>query len=149
MSALDVSVQAQVLNLMANLRAEFGLSYIFISHGLGAVEHICDRVAVMYLGKIVEIGPTRDLFLNPRHPYTEALLSAAPVADPREQRKRERIRLAGDVPSPANPPSGCPFHPRCRYAQDICRQQEPALEEVSPGVYSACHFAKELKLAGV
>jgi peptide/nickel transport system ATP-binding protein len=148
-SALDVSVQAQVLNLMANLRSEFGLSYIFISHGLGAVEHICDRVAVMYLGKIVEIGPTRDLFLNPRHPYTGALLSAAPVADPREQRKRERIRLAGDVPSPANPPSGCRFHPRCRYAKDICTQQEPVLEEVSPGLLAACHFAKDLKLAGV
>jgi peptide/nickel transport system ATP-binding protein len=148
-SALDVSVQAQVLNLMADLRAEFGLSYIFISHGLGAVEHICDRVAVMYLGKIVELGPTRDLFINPRHPYTEALLSAAPVADPREQRKRERIRLAGDVPSPANPPTGCRFHPRCRYAQAVCREQEPVLQSVGSGLLAACHFANELKLAGV
>ncbi len=148
-SALDVSVQAQVLNLMANLRTEFGLSYIFISHGLGAVEHICDRVAVMYLGKIVEMGPTRDLFVSPRHPYTEALLSAAPVADPREQRKRERIRLAGDVPSPANPPCGCRFHPRCRYAREKCTLQEPPLEEVEPGLVAACHYAKELKLAGV
>lgn len=148
-SALDVSVQAQVLNLMADLREQFGLSYVFISHGLGVVEHICDRVAVMYLGKIVEMGVTRDLFLNPRHPYTEALLSAAPVADPREQRKRERIRLVGDVPSPANPPSGCRFHPRCRYAKPLCAQQEPALEEITPGAFTACHFARELNLAGV
>jgi peptide/nickel transport system ATP-binding protein len=148
-SALDVSVQAQVLNLMADLRAQFGLSYVFISHGLGVVEHISDRVAVMYLGKIVELGVTRDLFLSPRHPYTEALLSAVPVADPVAQRKRERIRVGGDVPSPANPPSGCRFHPRCRYAQPICAQQEPPLEEITPGAYAACHFAHELRLQGV
>jgi len=148
-SALDVSVQAQVLNLMADLRAQFGLSYVFISHGLGVVEHISDRVAVMYLGKIVELGVTRDLFLKPRHPYTEALLSAVPVADPVAQHKRERIRLRGDVPSPANPPSGCRFHPRCRYAQPICAQQEPLLAEVAPGAFAACHFARELKLQGV
>lgn len=148
-SALDVSVQAQVLNLMADLRAQFGLSYIFISHGLGVVEHISDRVAVMYLGKIVEIGPTVALFAQPHHPYTEALLSAVPVADPRAQQKRERIRLGGDVPSPANPPAGCRFHPRCRYAQPLCSQQEPKLVEIAPGQMAACHFAAELKLQGV
>ena len=148
-SALDVSVQAQVLNLMADLREQYGLSYIFISHGLGVVEHISDRVAVMYLGKIVELGVTRDLFLKPRHPYTEALLSAVPVADPRAQRRRERIRLGGDVPSSVHPPSGCRFHSRCRYAQSICAQQEPSLEEIAPGAFAACHFAHELELQGV
>lgn len=148
-SALDVSVQSQILNLLADLREQYQLSYVFIAHDLGVVEHISDRVAVMYLGRIVETGPTTQLFTVPKHPYTEALLSAVPVANPRVQRTRERIRLQGDVPSPANPPTGCHFHPRCRYAQPICTQQDPPLTEVAPDVYAACHFANELQLRGV
>ena len=146
-SALDVSVQAQVLNLLQTLKDDLRLTFIFISHDLSVVEHICDRIAVMYVGKLVELAPTNELLRNPRHPYTEALVSAVPPADP--LMKMERVILEGDVPSPANPPSGCVFHPRCRYAQDICQEQEPPLVPVGPGHSARCHFADELDLQGV
>ncbi|AWN24644.1 peptide ABC transporter ATP-binding protein [Deinococcus irradiatisoli] len=135
-SALDVSIQAQVVNLMQDLQEELGLTVLFIAHDLAVVEYICDRIIVMYLGRIMEIAPSRELNRNPKHPYTEALLSAAPVPDPTV--KRQRIILEGDIPSPINPPSGCVFRTRCRYAIDDCAKIVPELREVSPGHFKAC-----------
>ncbi len=146
-SALDVSIQAQVLNLLQELKDELGLTMLFIAHDLSVVEHISDRIAVMYVGKIVEMAASEELLRHPMHPYTEALVSAVPSADP--EVKTQRIILQGDVPSPSNPPSGCVFHPRCRYAQDVCKTVEPTLAEVAPDHYASCHFARELTLKGI
>ena len=145
-SALDVSVQAQVLNLMRSLQRRLGLTYLFVSHDLSVVKHISDRIAVMYVGKLVETGKTHEMFAAPLHPYTEALLSSVPKPDPRTQ--LHRIILEGEVADPAHPPPGCRFHPRCRYAQPVCSQEEPALRDFGGGRTVACHFAGELNLSG-
>ena len=137
-SALDVSIQAQIINLLQDLQEDFGLTYIFISHDLSVVKHISDRVAVMYLGKIVEIASKSEIYEHHKHPYTEALLSAIPVTNPRL--KRERVILTGDVPSPIAPPSGCRFHPRCQYAEEICRRKEPEYADLGGGHYCLCHL---------
>ncbi|MBG9548656.1 ABC transporter ATP-binding protein [Cytobacillus firmus] len=141
-SALDVSVQAQVLNLLKKLQKEYGLTYLFISHDLGVVRHISDRIIVMYLGKVVEIAEKKSLFDNPRHPYTQALLSAIP--EPNRKKKKERIILKGDVPSPIDPPSGCRFHTRCPLATDLCRQSDPELKSLGEGHQAACHYAEAI-----
>lgn len=146
-TALDVSIQAQVLNLLSNLQEEFGLTYLFIAHDLSVIEHISDRVAVMYLGKLTEMTENEELFKNPKHPYTEALMSAVPIADP--DIEKERIILKGDVPSPVDPPPGCYFHPRCPYVQSICSQEEPEFKDHGGDHYVSCHFADSLKLKGI
>ncbi|GAA1113345.1 ABC transporter ATP-binding protein [Nocardiopsis metallicus] len=148
-SALDTSVRSQILNLLQDLQDEMGLTYLFVSHDLSVVEHVCDRVAVMYLGRIVEIAPTTELFSNPRHPYTEALISSVPVPDPRLRGSRERVRLTGEVPDPSKPPSGCPFNPRCRHATGLCATEVPAPRPLGEGRTVACHHAEDLRLAGI
>jgi len=137
-SALDVSIQAQILNLLVNLQNQFNLTYIFISHDLSVVRHLCDRVAVMYLGKVVELAYAKSLYKNPRHPYTEALLSAVPVPNPLYNKRR--INLGGDVPSPIDPPDGCALHPRCPYVGEVCRDETPLLQKLGGGHLAACHF---------
>jgi peptide/nickel transport system ATP-binding protein len=146
-SALDVSIQAQVLNLLEDLQAQFDLTYLFVAHDLSVIKHISDRVAVMYVGKLVELAQTDELFEHPKHPYTEALMSAVPKPDPRA--RSERVVLRGEVANPANPPSGCYFHPRCQYALPVCAQEAPILHDDGNDHWVACHRARELVLAGL
>ena len=147
-SALDVSVRAQILNLLQDLQEEMELTYLFVSHDLSVIEYLCDRVAVMYVGKLVELATTDELFAQPKHPYTEALLSAVPKPNPRLRHNKQRIVLEGDVADPANPPSGCYFHPRCLYAKERCAMDTPDLRDLGNGHFVACHFAEELTLRG-
>jgi peptide/nickel transport system ATP-binding protein len=146
-SALDVSIQAQVINLLEDLQNELGLTYLFIAHDLSVVEHISDRIAVMYLGSIVEMVPAQELYKNPKHPYTEALLSAVPSIDPNSH--KIRIILPGEIPDPSDPPPGCKFHTRCRYTKEKCKTEVPAWDEISPGHWTLCHFSKTLNLHGI
>jgi peptide/nickel transport system ATP-binding protein len=146
-SALDVSIQAQILNLLQELKSNLNLSFLFISHGLNVIKHVSDRVAVMYVGKMVEMAPAVDLFTRPFHPYTDALLSAIPNTDP--DLRRRRVILQGEVANPSNPPPGCHFHPRCRFAKDICKVEVPVWKEHAPGHFAACHRVEEIELAGV
>jgi len=145
-SALDVSIQAQILNLLMDMQKELGLTYLFVAHDLSVVEHVSDRVAVMYLGRLVEVAATAELFYQPLHPYTEALMSAIPALDPDDVMKA--VILEGEIPSPANPPTGCHFHPRCPYAQAVCKTDVPEWKEYKPGHFAACHFADTLSLKG-
>jgi peptide/nickel transport system ATP-binding protein len=148
-SALDVSIRAQILNLMEELQRDFNLTYLFVSHDLSVIRHICNRVVVMYVGKVVEIASGLDIYVNPKHPYTEALMSSVPVSNPRARDRGNRIHLEGEVADPSNPPSGCYFHPRCQYAQAICAEEPPVLEDLGNQHFAACHFASELSLASV
>jgi peptide/nickel transport system ATP-binding protein len=149
-SALDVSIQAQILNLLESLQADFDLTYLFISHDLAVVRHISDRIAVMYLGTVVEVAPAEALYESPLHPYTISLLSAVPIPDPVVERKREAILLHGDLPSPANPPQACRFHTRCPYVQPTrCREDSPALRQLLPGHTVACHWAEEIRTGAI
>jgi len=148
-SALDVSIQSQMLNLLDDLQTDFQLTYVFIAHDLGVVRHVSDRIAVMYLGKLVELSPAEELYQRPIMPYTEALLSAVPIPDPDLARKRTRIVLEGDVPSPINPPSGCRFHPRCRYATELCKEVEPPLADYGNGHLAACHHPLNVDAAAL
>src|SRR6185312_13953342 len=147
-SALDVSVRAQILNLLEDLQAESDLTYLVITHDLRVVDYLCQRVAVMYLGRVVELAETAEVYARPQHPYTEALLSAILDPDPRERSRRGRVRSKGEMPDASNPPAGCPFHPRCAYAQDVCRTEAPPLAQSRTGHWSACHFAGQLELTG-
>ena len=153
-SALDVSIQAQIINLLEDLQDDLGLTYLFVAHDLSVVRHVSDRIAVMYLGKLMEVSPAEELYTKPIHPYTAALLEAIPIPDPRENRARRRSVVAGEPPNPINPPSGCVFHPRCPHATDVCKMVEPPLTEYANGHVAACHHplsvsAEELEAATI